>query len=318
MKILVLGGTRFFGKSIVQKFFAKGCDVTVFTRGNQSPTDLPKVHFEKGDRTSSSDLSRLGKTSWDVVVDNIAYEGPEVEMALKCIPKVGQWILTSTVAVYRYPKKISGPTLLESEVDFEKIPPGEDLSDEHWKYARGKLETEKALMAKCQGAWTILRPPVVYGPWDFTGRGFWYLERLLSGGPLILADGGKDTTRIVFSEDVAEATVQVAYNPKTKKQIYNIAGEERLSLKQFIEDSAAFLNCRAELKSIPLIQAGDLAGSYATMPFFIQDIEKAKKDFGYKPTPWKEYGKISAQWYLKNRNPDLLKGREQELTLMKA
>jgi len=50
MKVLVIGGTRFFGKLIVENLLSEGFDVSIFTRGNIKPRFSRPVRHVKGDR----------------------------------------------------------------------------------------------------------------------------------------------------------------------------------------------------------------------------------------------------------------------------
>src|SRR5215472_16474901 len=68
MRLLVLGGTRFLGRAIVDDAISRGYDVTTFTRG-QSGHPRPGAEALHGDRTSADDLRQLGQRDWDAVVD---------------------------------------------------------------------------------------------------------------------------------------------------------------------------------------------------------------------------------------------------------
>ena len=67
MKILVMGGTRFVGKSLVGKLLSKNYDIDIFTRGNKSNPE--KTNLIKGDRNNSEDIVKLRNEKYDVVFD---------------------------------------------------------------------------------------------------------------------------------------------------------------------------------------------------------------------------------------------------------
>ena len=75
MRILVLGGTRFLGRAIVDAALGRGDIVTIFNRGKSNPGLYPGVETVAGDRTT--DLSPLDGRKWDAVIDVACYE-PEV------------------------------------------------------------------------------------------------------------------------------------------------------------------------------------------------------------------------------------------------
>lgn len=327
MKVLILGGTAFFGKDIARFFHEAGHSVTLFTRGNNQPTDLPPHQRITGDRDKLADLQRAAKADrWDIVVDNLAYHARHVEDALTAFPDVKRYLLCSTVSVYRFVRDKYPQPIKESALDFDYRPPAEDPNDVHWKYARGKMEAERVLTKQNKVCWTALRPPVVYGPFDVTDRGFWYLGRIQKGGPILLAGDGAHSFKVVYSVDCARAFLQAAESPRAENRAYNIAQTESITLRDFIEESAAALGHKAELVSVPAEFLGPLAelgGPYAApiMINLLQDNTAAAKDFGYAPTPWREFAKTSAHWFRDKWKGDATKlfaSREKELALANA
>lgn len=320
MKVLILGGTSFYGKAMARLFHEAGHAVTLFTRGNRFPQDLPPHRHIRGDRSRKEDLARAAREDrWDILVDNIAYTGDEVRLALELFPDVKRYLLCSTVSVYRFAPRAPQP-LLESSVDFEARPADENPADVHWKYARGKLEAERATM-QARVPWTILRPPVIYGPHDVTNRGFWYLGRAVKGGPVLLANDGTHSFRLAYSIDCARAFVQCASTAKTEGKVYNVAHREIITLKDFVLDGTGALGVTPELLGVPMEFLGELAGPYANMVNFVPDFTAAERDFGFQPTPWREVAALTARWFRDSWKGDaaaLYATREEELRLARA
>jgi nucleoside-diphosphate-sugar epimerase len=319
MKVLLLGGTSFFGKDIARLFHQAGHSVTLFTRGQQKPSDLPALNGIVGDREKPADLERAARAeSWDLVIDNIAYTAQHVEQALTAFAGIKRYLLCSTVSVYRFVRDRYPQPLKETAVDYDYSPPEEIPDDIHWKYARGKLEAERAVIRQTRVPWTILRPPVVYGPYDVTDRGFWYLGRLQQGGPMLLASDGSASFRLSYSVDVARAFLDAAQTTRTIGHIYNTAQSEIITLRDFIEESARALSATTDLISIPIEFLGDLGGPYSTMPNLVQDNSAAERDFGYRTTPWTEFAAITAAWFRDHWKGDpakLYATRREELAL---
>jgi len=321
MKVLILGGTSFFGKDIARFFHEAGHQVTLFTRGHHRPTDLPPHQLLTGDRDSRGDLERAAKAEkWDIVVDNIAFTARHVEDALAAFRGIKRYLLCSTVSVYRFVKEKYPQPLQEGAVDYDFAPPGELSDDIHWKYARGKMEAERVLVRQKNVPYTILRPPVVYGPFDVTDRGFWYVGRLLQGGPLLLASDGANSFKLVYSVDCARAFLLAAESARAENRAYNIAQGEIITLRHFIEESAFALGIQPQLVSIPSEFLGDLGGPYATavMTNLVPDNHAAETDFGYLTTPWTDFAAISAQWFRDHWRGDankLFATRREELAL---
>src|SRR3989441_11158998 len=71
MKLLVLGGTVFLGRHVVESALARGHSVTLFNRGRQNPDLFAKVEKLRGDR--DGDLSALGGRRFDAVIDTTTY-----------------------------------------------------------------------------------------------------------------------------------------------------------------------------------------------------------------------------------------------------
>lgn len=319
MNVLILGGTSFFGKEIVKAFFKAGHQVTLFTRGQVKPTDLPPHQRLTGDRRSLPDLLTVARgREWDVVIDNIGYNQEDAEKLVKAFKTAKQLIFDSTVSVYRFSSARYPHPLQEESIDYSSQPKEEDPNDIHWKYARGKLEAEKVIVEQCQIPWTIIRPPVVYGPDDVTQRGFWYLARLLDRGPILLANGGNQSFRLVYSKDVAQAFLLAAMNPRAYSKAYFVGQREIITLKDFIDESARHLGVKPSYINVPKEILGDLGGPHASMVNIIVDIGRAERQLGFKPTPFTEFMKETTLWFKEQWKGDLnelLKTRPQELAL---
>ena len=100
MKILILGGTRFFGKKLVQLLIEDGHDVTIATRGNVQHTFDQKVNQVMLDRKNANALKEaVGDENWDIIYDNICYSPNEALSACEIFEgKTKKYILTSTLS----------------------------------------------------------------------------------------------------------------------------------------------------------------------------------------------------------------------------
>ena len=100
--ILVLGGTRFFGKKLVERLLESGHDVTIATRGQAgNPFDERVTHLQF-DRTDAAafEAAVQGK-SWDIVYDNICYSPNDAREAVRILEgKAGKLVFTSSLATY--------------------------------------------------------------------------------------------------------------------------------------------------------------------------------------------------------------------------
>lgn len=98
MDLLVIGGTQFVGRAIVEEAVALGYDVTVFHRGQSEPEDLPTVHHLHGDR--DGDLSILSGRIWDEVVDVCAYVPGQVRALAEALQAPAHYTFISSISVH--------------------------------------------------------------------------------------------------------------------------------------------------------------------------------------------------------------------------
>ena len=183
MKVLVVGGTRFFGIPMVKKLLANGHDVTVATRGNAKADFDGNIAYITLDRTDGSSVKRaLEGKHFDVVIDKIAYGSNDVKALLENV-SCDRYIQMSTCSVYQN----DHADITEDEFVTKDYPLEWDgrLSD----YAKTKRNAERAALefmepSKC----TFVRYPVVLGENDYTGRLRFYLEHIKDEKPMNVDD----------------------------------------------------------------------------------------------------------------------------------
>jgi 2'-hydroxyisoflavone reductase len=194
MKILVLGGTAFAGRAIVEEALARGWAVATFNRGI-SGSDVPGVTALRGDRYDQAAVGALGATGrWDAVVDCSGFVPRNVlDVARALSPVVGRYVFVSTVSVYAdWPVH---PLTDESTV--LECPPdagpefGTDTEDGPTRYGYQKSGCEAAAHLVFGDSAVSLRPGVVLGPREYIGRLPWWLGRAAAGGRFV-APGSPD------------------------------------------------------------------------------------------------------------------------------
>ncbi|MGJ7911693.1 NAD-dependent epimerase/dehydratase family protein [Neobacillus sp. LXY-1] len=183
MKVLILGGTRFFGKKLVEQFVQEKADITIVTRGNTPDLFGNTVKHLKADRTDLAALKNaLGSSAYDVVYDNICYGPKEEEEAVTLFTgRTSKYILTSSLSVYDF----GGPA--KKEMDFD--PYAFNISvpfPTHYDYAEGKRLAESVLFQKASFPCTAVRFPIVLGHDDYTRRLHFHIEQIQKGVPLVI------------------------------------------------------------------------------------------------------------------------------------
>lgn len=177
MKILVIGGTRFFGIPMVNALIKQGHSVTIATRGNTEDGFGDQISRIILDRTNPQSMSEaLSGKHFDVVIDKIAYASNDIKYALDVLD-CDKYILMSTTAVYK-PKHTD---TLENEYN----PNTEKLvwcSRFDYPYDETKRQAENALYQVYPEQNSIaVRYPFVIGKDDYTKRLLFYVEHTMKG-----------------------------------------------------------------------------------------------------------------------------------------
>ncbi|MFF8292618.1 NAD-dependent epimerase/dehydratase family protein [Streptomyces sp. NPDC016309] len=183
MRLLVLGGTEFAGRAVVEAASARGWDVTVFHRGRHEPP--AGVVSLRGDRTVPGGLAALAEGRWDVVVDTWSSDPVAVRDAARLLAgRVGRYVYVSSRSVHTWPPAAGltedGP-LVAGSPDATGVP-----------YAEAKRGGELAAVAAFGEERVLMgRAGLILGPWENIGRLPWWLDRIARGGP-VLAPGPRD------------------------------------------------------------------------------------------------------------------------------
>ncbi len=237
MDILIIGGTRYMGRIVVQRLLERGDKVTVFSRGGARPEWWDGVEHIQGDRNDRSDFTaRLKEKSFDAVIDTQAYRKEDVESAVEAFSgNVGRYLMVSTGSVY-----LEGAvdfakhcTFQESVVDWASIdytyPEGED------PYGVGKRHCEKWLQENSDIPYTIIRIPAVMGWDDPTGRMWWWVQRAMDGRGVVIPLEHRGLFRTLYSADAAMAFIRALDTPETANQTYHIATQEIITIERWAD-----------------------------------------------------------------------------------
>ncbi|MFZ0324711.1 MAG: NAD-dependent epimerase/dehydratase family protein [Actinomycetes bacterium] len=187
MRILIIGGTRFVGRHIVESAVAHGHHVTLLHRGSSGDDPFPQCEHLHVDR--DGDLSVLSDRSFDAVVDVSAYVPRQVNALADALgDRAGRYLYISTVSVYDLP--VEAPFDEQSKLtDPPAEPTTEDVTEE--TYGGLKVLCERAARDRFGDRLTVVRPTYVVGPFDYTHRFTYWVERLARGGE-VLAPGPAD------------------------------------------------------------------------------------------------------------------------------
>ena len=219
LRILILGGTGFTGPHQVRYAIARGHHVTVFNRGRRQ-ADLPaNVVYLQGDRNEATGTAALKAevakgVKWDVVIDNpttLPFWVRDAGEALRTA--TNHFVFISTISVYSDTSKAgmdestslapySGADALKETMPTFQASQGQ-------LYGPLKVMSEREAEKWFPGKTTIIRPGLIVGPGDTSGRFTYWPVRISKGGEVLAPGTGHDAVQIIDARDLAEWTIRV-------------------------------------------------------------------------------------------------------------
>ena len=264
MKILVLGGTVFVGRAIVEAALARGHHVTLFNRGQRNPHLFPEVEKRRGDR--NGDLAALRGETFDAVIDTSGYRPEQVRAAAEALgPAIGHYTFISSISAYRH------------------FPPGQSF-DEDAPLAEGgdgygalKARAEEAIEAALPGRVARVRPGLIVGPHDPTDRFTYWPRRVARGGQVLAPGRPRRPIQFIDVRDLAEWCVSLG--EKRLAGVFNAAGPgTQLTMGEMVEACRSVAGSDAGFTWVPdeeLLAAG--VEPWTELPLWIPE---ANPDLG--------------------------------------
>jgi len=235
MKLLILGGTRFLGRHLVEAALARGHEVTLFNRGKSNPGLYSKIETILGDRDGG--LYGLSGRHWDAVVDTCGYVPRVVRDSAQTLADgVMHYVFISSISVYADETTNS---IHSSDVIDENSPVGiienetvEEITGETYGPLKALCERE-VQTAFPEGA-LIIRPGLIVGLYDPSDRFTYWPARLARGGEVLAPGDPGMPVQIIDSRDLAEWIIALVEERVTG--VFNATGPEApLTMQQIIE-----------------------------------------------------------------------------------
>jgi 2'-hydroxyisoflavone reductase len=202
MRLLILGGTRFLGRHLAEHALAAGHTLTLLHRGQSNADLFPEAEHLIADRDAS--LAVLAGRSWDAVIDTCAYFPRQVRSAAAVLAgQVGHYQLVSSISVYA-----GWPAAGNAEdAALATLPDPEVQVMDGNTYGGLKALCEQAAVDGFGADRTLnVRPGLIVGPHDPTGRFTWWVQRLLraADGSAVLAPGDPAApVQVIDARDLA-------------------------------------------------------------------------------------------------------------------
>jgi 2'-hydroxyisoflavone reductase len=217
MKILIIGGTRFAGRHLVESALERGHELTLFHRGRTNPGLFPQVETIPGDR--ETDLDKLKGRRWDAVIDTCGYFPRLVRHSAQALKEsLAQYVFISTVSVYADYDAIGiDENYALATMDDETV---EEITET--TYGPLKVLCEQVVQETYPAGALILRPGLIAGPYDHTDRFTYWPVRVARGGNVLAPVGPDESTQFIHARDLADFAIQCIEEKSTG--VFNLVG----------------------------------------------------------------------------------------------
>jgi 2'-hydroxyisoflavone reductase len=229
VRLLVLGGTKFLGRHVVEAALAAGHEVTLFNRGLTAPSLFPEVEQLRGDRDGG--LAALGGRSWDAAVDTSGYVPRLVRASAELLADaVAHYTFVSSISVYRAPLA-SGQDESAAVVELSD-PSVEEITAE--TYGGLKVLCEQVVAEHFPSRHASLRAGLIVGPYDPSGRFTYWPFRIARGGDVLVPGDRERWIQFVDGRDLAGWILLLA--ERRTAGTFNATGPEpRLTMGELVE-----------------------------------------------------------------------------------
>lgn len=246
MKVLILGGTRFLGRALVEEALKRGHEVTLFNRGNNSDV-FPDVEQLTGDR--NGDVSQLENRKWDAVMDTCGMTPLQIK---KIADVIGDNVehLTYISSISVYPDWI--PRNIAEDYHVHSIPP-EDVLGEIEKGAVSPYEYYGGMKVACEVEaekhWPNrvlnVRAGLLVGSYDYTDRLPYWIHRVAQGGTVLVPGRPDRAVQFIDVKDMAAWALTMAENRKSGT--FNVTGPGyELTMEKFLNTCKTVTGSDAE------------------------------------------------------------------------
>jgi nucleoside-diphosphate-sugar epimerase len=269
VRLLVLGGTRFLGRAAVETALARGHEVTLFNRGETNPELFPEAEKLRGDRTQGLEL--LNGREWDAVLDPSGFIPSVVRASAEALAdSTGHYLFVSSVSVYA---SLAEPTDEDSPVAELGDLPDDRLTDDYSNYGALKALCEQVVGDFFGERRAIVRPGLIVGANDPTGRFTYWPHRVARGGRVMAPAPPEAQVQFIDAKDLGSWLVDLS--ERRASAVYNATHPGR-SWREVLETCREVSGSDASFEWVPadLLKEHEV-GEWMELPLWIADPDAA-------------------------------------------
>lgn len=289
MRILIIGGTRFIGRFVVEELLARGHALTLFHRGEHETERADDVQHIHGDRRALADCrDALLAARPDAVIDVIPMNDADARAVVEIFcGRIARAVHISSQDVYRAWGGVLAGRATDAVPLAEDVPLREELYPYRGKHPDfenyDKILVERTVLRVPGFPATVLRLPIVYGPYDPQAREWQFLKRMLDGREFILMGGGAHWLWTKgFVKDIARAIVLAAESEGAVGEVFNVGEARVVTQAQWARMIGDIVEWRGEVVVVPDEFLPKHLDAFKTCPqHFVADTSKIRRVLGY-------------------------------------
>lgn len=324
MKALVLGGTGFLGRQVVEVLLERGHEVTVIHRGEHEveggearessggarggglSASSAKARHLHGDRSETAELVK--GLQFDAFIDTRPMNDKDSQVVIEALRgRVRRTVHASSVDVYEAYDSFRAGTATEPVPFNEEAPVRRQIYPYRGQNARledyDKILMERSVLGAGDAfPACVIRFPVLYGPWDRQRREWPFLRRILDGRPVIMGGGSSWLFHRMYIRDAARAMVLAAEQDEAMGRIFNVGEPRTLTMFQWALAIGEACGRKADVRVISDVLLPEHLRSHAThQQHLLVDTSRIRAALGYREErPASETIGLSVEWHMAN------------------